>query len=117
MLQRVHDLVSERGFPEEREVPDDEVHRPERQRDERMGEEAERPDRAHGEDRAEQRAGEPGDDAERPEIAEQQVLDHVEREGLLFPERGDRRDERDGDEKDAEPEEGRAPPGDGCAAT
>ena len=48
-------------------------------------------------------------DAERAEVAEQEVLDHVEREGLLLAERCDRRDERDRHERDAQAEEGGAP--------
>ena len=63
-----------------------------------MREEAQGANRPHGEHRPQNRAGQPGDDAERREVAEQEVLDHVERERLLLAERRDRRDERDRDE-------------------
>ena len=109
VLEGVHGLVAKRGLPEGRQVPEEEVERPERQRDEGMRQEAERAHRAQREERPEDRAGEARDDAERGEIAEQQVLHHVEREGLLLAERRDRRDERDDEEGDAEREEEVAP--------
>ena len=112
VLERVHGLVAERGLPEGRHVPEVEVDRPERERDEGMRQEAERAHRAQREERPEDRSGEPRDDAERCEVAEQQVLHHVERERLLLAERRDRRDERDDEEADAEREEEVAPLGD-----
>src|SRR6266511_2086285 len=36
VLERVHRLVAKRGFPERRQVPGEEIHRPERKGDERM---------------------------------------------------------------------------------
>ena len=81
-----------------------------------MGEEAQGPNRPHGQERSQERARQPGDDAQRPEVAEQEVLDHVERKRLLLAEGRDRRDERDGDERDAEAEHERAPARHGRAA-
>src|SRR5207247_4065431 len=113
VLERVDRLVAERGLPQDRQMPDEEVERPERERDEWVREESERPHRAQREDRTQQRAGEAGDDAERREIADQQVLRHVERERLLLAEGRDRGYERDDEEADAEREEEVAPLGDG----
>ena len=116
MLEGVDRLVPERGLPEVRQVPEKEVHRPDGQRDERVGEEAQGSNRPHGQNRTQKRAGQPGDDAERPEVAEQEVLDHVERERLLLAEGRDRRDERNRDERDAEAEQEGAPASHGRAA-
>ena len=59
----------------------------------------------------EERAGEPGEQAERREIAEQEVLRHVEREELLLADGRDRRRDRDDEERDPEREERDAPAG------
>ena len=87
-------------------------YRPEREGDERVRQEAER--RTARTESSGRRIGpvEPGDDAERGEVAEEQVLHHVEGERLLLTELRDGRDERDRDQRDAEPEEEVAPPGD-----
>jgi len=86
VLQRVHGVVVERGVVERRHVPEADVDRPQRQGDERMREDAQR---AHGperERRPEQRAAQPEHEAERGEVADQQMLSHVQREVLLLAE-------------------------------
>ena len=57
--------------------------------------------------------GEPGEEAERREIAEEQVLRHVEREELLLADLRDRRRDGEDEEGDAEREECDAPAGTG----
>ena len=109
MLERVDRRVVDRGVVEKRDVPDVEVDRPERQRDERMREHAQlldRPQRQHG---PEHRPGQTRDEAERRQIAQQDVLTHVDEEEVLLAERVDRRVERHDHERDPEPEEELAP--------
>ena len=64
-------------------MPDVQVHRPQRQRDERMGEVSKPPEPPAREQRLEKRTGEPQDDEERADVADQQVLRHVAEEKLL----------------------------------
>ena len=66
-----------RRLVEDRDVPDVEVDRPERQRDQRMGEVAQPVEPADREQRLQQRPGQAEHDQERPQVAHQQVLDHV----------------------------------------
>ena len=87
-------------------MPEDEVRRPDREGDERVREDAKAHDPGEREDRAEERAGEAGQDAERSEISEQQVLCHVEREQLGLADLGDRR--RDGERRSPMPRAKRA---------
>ena len=97
-------------------MPEREVRRPDRERDERVREHAEPHDAREREQRAEQRPGQPGEQAERREVAEQEVLDHVEREELLLADLGDRRGDGDDEEQDPEREERDAPSGHGLTA-
>jgi hypothetical protein len=75
-------------------VPDVEVHRPERERDERIGKETQRIEVL--EDRTEDRSREPREQSKRGQIPEQHVLSHVEAEQLLAEcmDRGDERGEQ-----------------------
>ena len=109
------EVVVDRSLVREREMPEVEVRDPDRQRDERVDEHAQRSHRREREQRPEERAGQPQQEQERRQVSEQQVLDHVEREALLA-ERGDRRDERDEQRQQAEREENDPPPGHGRAA-
>ena len=109
VLDRVQRARLDRPLVEHREVPEHEVRRPDRERDERVREDAQAHHAGQREDRAEHRAGEPGEQAQRREIAEQQVLRHVEREELLLSDDRDRRRECDHEEREAEGEE-RDPP-------
>ena len=104
VLERVHGAVVERGLVEDGEVPDVEVDRPERQRDERVGQDAQPLDRLQREHGPQHRPREPRDEAERREVAEEDVLAHVDEEEVLLAELVDRRVERDHDERDPEPE-------------
>ena len=90
VLERVQRAVVERGLVEDGDVPDADVDCPERQRDERMREPAQRVDRADREDRPQDRSGQPGDDRERGEVTEKHVLGHVKAQELLLAERVDR---------------------------
>ena len=81
MLERVHEVVSHRGLVEKRQVPDVEVDRPERQRDQRMREEPQPVQ--EGEHGPQDRPCQPREKRERREVAEQHVLQHVKAEELL----------------------------------
>ncbi len=70
-----------------------------------MGEEPEAIDRPKGEHGTQHGPGQPGDEAERRQVAQQHVLHHVHEEEVLLAEGVDRRVERDDDERDPEPEE------------
>ena len=74
----------DRGLVDRGDVPEREVRGPERERHERVRENAQPHDSGECQDRAEQRAGQAGKQAERREVAEQEVLGHVEREELLL---------------------------------
>ena len=95
-------------------MPHVEVDRPDRERDEGVREDPERMDET--EDRPEDRPVQTGEHRERRQVAEQDVLEHVEAEELLLAEDVDRRDEREEDEGEAEPEHPGAPALDGRAA-
>ena len=112
----MHDLVPERRLVEERQVPEIEVHGPQRPRDHRMSEHAERVNPVVGEQRAEQRARQPGDDRQRRQLPEQNVLRHVHEEELLLAPRIERREERDRDQAEADAERPAAPAGDRAPA-
>ena len=64
--------------------------------------------REHG---AKNRPGQPGEQAQGREIAEQEVLRHVEREELLLGDGRERRGDRDDEEQDPEREERHSPAG------
>ena len=53
-LEGVDRIVPERGLPEVRQVPEEQVHRPDGQRNEGVGEEAQGSNRSHGQKRASQ---------------------------------------------------------------
>ncbi len=104
MLERVHGVMAQGRLVEEGQVPDVEVHGPQGKGDERVREHAQAAHGPHGEQRPQDGTGEAGDDAERREVAEQQVLDHVKGErlqGELFERPG----EGDDEQEDAEPED------------
>ena len=117
MLEGVDGVVPERGLVEVRQVPEVEVHRPQRPGHERVGEHAQPVNPLVGEQRTKQRARQPGDDGQRRELPEQHVLRHVHEEELLLAPRVEGREERKGDERQAEPERPAAPGGDGRSAT
>ena len=81
-------------------MPEVEIDRPQRQRDQRMGEHTQPFDHAQRKDRPQDLSRHPDDEAERREIAEQHVLHHVHEEEVLLAERVDRRVEREHDERD-----------------
>jgi hypothetical protein len=109
VLERVHRVVADSRLVEERQVPDIEVHSPDRQRDDRIREEAQR---VHERERRPQdRSREPGEERERRKVAEQHVLQHVEAEELLA-DRVNGRDKRDEQECDAGRKEPDPPAGD-----
>ena len=117
VLERVHGVVPERSLVEVRQVPEVEVDRPQRPGHERVGEHAQPVNPLVGEERTKQRARQPGDDRQRRELSEQHVLRHVHEEELLLAPRVERREERKGDERQADPERPAAPGGDGRSAT
>src|SRR5438094_927593 len=80
---------------EPRQVPDVQVDRPERQRDQRMGEDTPPLDEAELQHRLEQWPVQPGDERERSEVAEQDVLGHVGPQELLLAEGIERRGQRE----------------------
>ena len=70
-------------------------------------------DRAEREQRPQHRPVQAREQAERGEVADQDVLDHVKAEELLLADRGDRGGERDEQEHEPEREERDAPAGRG----
>ena len=90
VLERVHGAVAERRLVHERQVPEIEVERPDRQRNERVGQIAEPLCGLVGEHRPEHRPGQAGDEAERRQVAEDHVLAHVNEEEILLAELVDR---------------------------
>ena len=64
-------------------MPQVEVERPQRERDERVGEDAQAVEEADAQDGRQQRAGEAEHEQQRPEVADEQVLDHVHPEQLV----------------------------------
>ena len=69
------------------------------------------------EHRPKERSGQAGEEAQRSEVADEQVLRHVEREELLLADLRDRRGDGDDEQRDAEREERDAPAGNGLLAT
>jgi hypothetical protein len=116
VLERVHAAVLDRGLVDRRQVPKHQVHRPERESDEGVREDAQPHDPRKREQRSEHRPGQPGEQAERGEVADEEVLGHVEREQLLLADPRDRRRDRSQEEHEAECEERDPPAGDGLAA-
>ena len=117
MLERVHGAVVDRGLVDRRHVPEHQVHCPERERDEGVREDAQPHDPRKREQWPEHRPGRAGEQAERGEVADEEVLSHVEAlEQLLLADPRDRR--RDCDEEEDETERGgrSSPAWDGLAA-
>ena len=87
----------QRRLVEAGRVPDVEVDGPQRQRDQWVGEELQPVDGPDAQDRREDRPGEPEDEQQRGDVAEQQVLAHVGDEQLLgeIVERADEGHEHD----------------------
>ena len=102
-------LVLDRGFVERGNVPEREVRRPDRERDERVREHAQPHDAREREHGAENRPGQPGEQTQGRKVAEQEVLRHVEREELLLGDRRQRRGDRNDEEHDPEREEADPP--------
>jgi len=100
VLARVEQRVLERCVVGPVQVPDDEGGSPERERDERVSEHAKPPQAGDGKQGPEQGAGESEDDQQRTDVADQQVLAHVDGERLL------RREQAGGDDDDPAPEPG-----------
>ena len=90
---------------EERQVPEIEIRRPDRQRHDRVREHAQALDGPEREQRPQHRPREPGEQAERCEVADHDVLEHVEAEELLLADRSDRGGEREQEQHDPQPEE------------
>ncbi len=90
VLERVEGARLEGAFVEEREVPQDEVRRPDREGDQRIREHAESHHAGKREHRSEERSGQAGEEAQRSEVADEEVLRHVEREELLLSDLRDR---------------------------
>ena len=109
VLERVHRAVPNGRLVEERQVPEVEIDRPERECDERVGEHPQTLDRPERQQRPQDRACRAGEQAERREIADQHVLEHVEAEELLLADRGDRRREREQQERDSDREDEHPP--------
>ena len=116
MLERVHGRVCDGRLVEHRQVPEVQVRRPERQRDGGVREHPQPLDRPQREQRPQDRAGEPGEEAERREVADQDVLQHVEAEELLLADRRDRRGEGEHEQRNPEREQQDPPERQGRAA-
>ncbi len=108
MLERVQRRRPVGGVVDRRDVPEVEVDRPQREGDERVGEDLEPVEGADREERLQQRAGQPEDDQQRGDVADQQVLDHVG-EHQLVGDVADRAEERDRDRQQAGAEAELAP--------
>ena len=78
MLEGVEGARLEGAFVEAREVPQDEVRGPDREGDQGIREHAQPHDAGKREHRSEERSGQAGEEAERCEIANEEVLRHVE---------------------------------------
>ena len=104
VLERVDGRVPNGRLVEERQVPEIEIRRPDRQRHDRIREHAQTLDGPEREQRPQHRPREPGEQEERCEVADQDVLEHVEAEELLLADRGDGRGEREQEQRDPERE-------------
>ena len=91
MLERVERVVADRALVERGQVPDVQVRGPERQRHERMGEDAQAPDDRSASTGRSIGPVSPSDERERGEVAEDDVLEHVGREEALLAEPLERR--------------------------
>jgi hypothetical protein len=109
VLEGVDGRVSDGPLVQQRQVPEIQIGRPERQRDQGVREHPQPFDRPECEQRPEERPREPGEQAERREVADQDVLQHVEAEELLLADRRDRRGEGEHEEQDPGGEQEHAP--------
>ena len=100
----MHRRVMERSVVEERDMPEVEVGRPHRQRDERVREHTQALDELELQHRTQDRPRQPDHEAQRREVAQDDVLEHVHEEEMLLAEVVDRRVEREDDEPDSRPE-------------
>ena len=116
MLERVHDVVVQRRLVQERQVPDVEVERPQRQCNQRVPEHAQAPDHGQRQHRAQDRPRQARDHEQRREVADDDVLDHVDEEELLLAEGVDRRHHDEEEECQPAPEAPHAPARHGLAA-
>jgi hypothetical protein len=91
-----------------RHVPEEKVRRPERQGDQRVGEDPQPVEDRDLEDRLQQRPGQAEDQQQGGDVAEQQVLGHV-RDHQLLADVGDRRGQGDDDHQQAAGKTGLAP--------
>ena len=103
------------GVVDRRDVPEEEVDRPQRQRHRRVGEDPEAVEDADREDRLQQRPGQPEHEQQGGDVADQQVLGHVGDHQLVGDvtdrrEQGDRDHEQAGGEADLAPERHRPAP-------
>ena len=105
MLERVDGRVADGSLVQKREVPEIEIRRPDRQRHERVREHPQTLDGPEREQRPQHRPRKPGEQAERCEVADQDVLEHVEAEELLLADRSDGGGEREQKQRDPQPEE------------
>ncbi len=111
VLERMDRVVVQRGVVQVRDVPDIEVHGPDRERDQGMREKAQPLDRAQCQHRPQHLTRQPEHEEERCKVADQHVLRHVQEEEVLFAELVDRRVESEHDQPDAGPEAHLAPRG------
>ena len=82
MLEGMDARVVQRRLVHERDVPEHKVVSPERQGHRRMGQKAEAVDPVEAQQRLKHRPRQPDHEAERREIADQDVLEHVHEEEL-----------------------------------
>jgi hypothetical protein len=109
VLEGVHELAGKRRLVEGRDVPQIEVGEPQRQRDRGVDEPAQPAQPPRGKERLQERTGKPERDQKRCEVAEDEVLGHVDPDQLAVEPR-ERRGERHPDEKDPAGEARLAPP-------
>ncbi len=102
--------LRQRLLVQRRDVPDVEAGRPQRQRDQRVGQHPQPVDRADRQQRLQQRAGQPEHDQQRGDVADHQVLGHVGQQQLL-PHVRQRRHEPGDDQQDSGGEAEDAPGG------
>ena len=77
MLEGVDQVVADGQLVEERQVPGVEIHGPQRDGEERVGERAQRAGSAEVQQRLDHGAGEPKHDQQRRDVADHDVLEHV----------------------------------------
>ena len=111
VLDRVDRAAGDRGVVDERDVPEDQVRAPERERDQRVRQERESPRAMGREQRPQDRSGHPQQQQQRRDRAQEGVLERVDREEPVLADRVDRREEGQRDHAEAGVEAGDAPGG------